>query len=99
MNVKTMVAAAGLGLMLAGGAAFASDEPVQDSWITTKVKSELTVDAQTKAYKIHVNTASGVVSLTGDVNTSAEKAQAEKDARGVKGVVDVQNLLKVKSES
>jgi osmotically-inducible protein OsmY len=97
MNVKQLIAAAGLALVLSGGAAYASEEPVKDSWITAKVKAELTKDSQTKASKIHVNTASGVVSLTGDVATAEQKTKAESDARTVKGVVDVQNLLKVKS--
>jgi hyperosmotically inducible protein len=95
MNVKHLMMAAGMALVLSTGGAYASDKPVSDSWITTKVKAELTKDSDTKASKIHVNTASGVVTLTGNVASSAQKMKAEQDTKSVKGVVDVQNMLKV----
>jgi|SwirhisoilCB1_FD_contig_121_140588_length_440_multi_4_in_0_out_0_1 hyperosmotically inducible periplasmic protein len=91
--------------MLAAGAVFAdatgtkSDQPVTDSYITTKVKAELAKDHDTKATKIHVKTKDGVVALTGVVNSSAEKTKAEEDARTVKGVVDVKNGLQIKEAS
>src|SRR6185503_1866350 len=92
--------------MLAAGGVFAadatgtkSDQPVTDSYITTKVKAELAKDHDTKATKIHVKTKDGVVALTGVVNSSAEKTKAEEDARTVKGVVDVKNGLQIKEAS
>ena len=88
--------------MLAAGAVFAadatgtkSDQPVTDSYITTKVKAELAKDHD-KATKIHVKTKDGVVALTGIVASSAQKTKAEEDARTVKGVVDVKNGLQIK---
>jgi hyperosmotically inducible periplasmic protein len=72
-----------------------SDQPIKDSYITTKVKAELAKDQGTKARDIHVNTKDGVVSLTGLVGSKAEKELAEQDAKRVKGVLDVHNDLTV----
>ena len=72
-----------------------SDQPMKDSYITTKVKAELAKDQGTKAREIHVTTKDGVVSLTGLVTSKAEKELAEQDAKRVKGVLDVRNDLTV----
>ena len=42
-----------------------SQQPVEDSWITTKVKADLLVDDQTKDLDINVSTTNGVVTLAG----------------------------------
>jgi BON domain len=73
-----------------------SDQPVKDSYITTKVKAELAKDKGTSAKDIHVTTKDGVVMLDGVVGSAAEKELAEKDAQRVKGVVDVHNGLTVR---
>jgi hyperosmotically inducible protein len=88
-------------LLLSAGTVFAddsrmkSDQPVTDSYITTKVKAELAKDKGTKATDIHVDTKDGVVMLTGMVGSTAEKELAENDAKMIKGVVSVRNDLKV----
>jgi len=100
---KIWVAASAVSLALVSGAAFAddstmkSDQPVTDSYITTKVKAELTKDSVTKVRHIHVTTKDGVVMLKGNVNSDAEKQKAEQDASGVKGVSHVENNLDVKA--
>lgn len=98
---KTLIAAAAVCWAFAAGGAFAddtkmkSDQPVTDTWITTKVKSELAKDKSTKAKDIHVTTKDGVVMLDGTVTSDAEKDKAETDAKMVKGVTSVTNNLKV----
>jgi hyperosmotically inducible periplasmic protein len=87
-------------LALAMGNAFAddvkSDQPVKDSYITTKVKAELAKDKGTSATDIHVTTKDGVVTLDGTVASQAERELAEKDANKVKGVVGIHNGLSVR---
>ncbi len=97
--VSVLVAAAALAVT--AGVANAdehvkSDQPVKDSYITTKVKAELAKDKGTKARDIHVDTKDGVVMLSGAVESTAEKELAEKDAKKIKGVLDVHNELTVK---
>src|SRR5580698_2303827 len=105
MRGKKMWGAASIvGLGFVAGAAFAddssmkSDQPVTDSYITSKVKAELTKDSTTKARHIHVTTKDGVVMLKGNVNSDAEKQKAEQDASGVKGVTHVENDLNVSAQ-
>lgn len=86
-------------VMLSGlslGTALAEDQhPIKDSYITTKVKSELVGDFGTRASHISVKTKDGVVALTGHVDSNDAKDRAERDAKHIKGVVDVINKLVV----
>jgi osmotically-inducible protein OsmY len=68
---------------------------VDDSWITSKVKSEMIANKQVHARDISVNTTRGVVTLTGNVATWDESNKAAEIARGVKGVTQVENDIHV----
>lgn len=69
---------------------------VDDTVITTKVKSALLGDKAVKSFEIKVETVKGVVQLSGFVDTSAQKSAAGQDAAVVSGVKDVENNLIVK---
>jgi hyperosmotically inducible protein len=66
-----------------------SQQPVEDSWITTKVKADLLVDDQTKGLDINVSTTNGVVTLAGRLDSAAQVDKAVSIARGIKGVKSV----------
>ena len=66
-----------------------SDQPVTDTWITTKVKSELATTDGVKSMDIDVKTVNGTVTLTGMLGTSAAVEKAVAAAKSVKGVKDV----------
>lgn len=66
-----------------------SQQPVEDSWITTKVKADLLVDAQTKGLDINVSTTDGVVTLSGRLDSAAQVDKAVSIARAIKGVKSV----------
>jgi len=66
-----------------------SDQPVTDTWITTKVKSELAVTKGVSSMDIKVDTANGIVTLVGTQDTKLAIDKAVAVARGVKGVKDV----------
>lgn len=68
---------------------------VDDSWITSKVKSEMIADSDVKAHNINVNTSKGVVTLTGTAATWRESNKAAEIARGIKGVTAVENDIRV----
>lgn len=100
MNARrNLIAASTVCWAFVAGAGFAaedrSDQPVADSWITTKVKAELAKDEVTKARNIDVDTKNGIVTLSGTVDSTAEKQKAEQNARSVKGVKDVTSDLAV----
>jgi len=68
---------------------------IDDTAITTKVKTGLLADPMTSAFAISVETDRGVVSLTGIVNSEAERQRAIQVAQEVGGVkrVDGRNLF------
>lgn len=66
-----------------------SEQPLDDSMITTKVKAEMLAAKDVAGMKIDVKTVNGVVSLTGDVHSQAEADRAAEVARKVKGVTSV----------
>ena len=71
-------------------------EYIDDSVITTKVKSLLASDDFLKSLQIGVETYKGSVQLSGFVATQKAADKAEEIARGVKGVETVKNDLIVK---
>ena len=60
-----------------------------DAGITTAVKSRFAEDDTVKAYQIDVDTKDRVMTLKGEVNTSAGRERAGELARTTDGVRDV----------
>lgn len=68
---------------------------VDDVMISSKVKSKLIANSEIKAGDIDVSSSQGVVTLIGRVSSQTIKSDAERIARGTKGVNDVNNELLV----
>jgi osmotically-inducible protein OsmY len=90
-------------MLIAGIAACASTskqsgtgEYVDDTVITTKVKSLLAADDFLKSFEISVETYKGIVQLSGFVDSQQTINRAGEIARGVQGVSSVKNNLNVK---
>lgn len=66
-----------------------------DVGITTQVKAKLAADDIVKAYQVDVDTRNGVVTLSGDVETSTAKEQAIQITRDTDGVRDVIDQIRV----
>ena len=66
-----------------------------DAGITTAVKSKFAADDTVKAYKVDVDTQNKVVTLSGEVDTQAQREHAVMIARNTKGVADVIDRLQV----
>jgi hypothetical protein len=66
-----------------------------DAGITTAVKSKLAADDSVKAYKVDVDTQNKVVTLSGEVDTEAQRAHAVTIARNTDGVADVIDQLRI----
>jgi len=66
-----------------------SNQPVTDTWITTKVKGELATTEGVKSTDISVKTVDGVVTLTGVLPTKVAVKKAIAVTRAVKGVKHV----------
>ncbi|NLG59318.1 MAG: BON domain-containing protein [Gammaproteobacteria bacterium] len=66
-----------------------SDQPIDDTWITTKVKSSLLADSDVSGLEIEVETVNGVVTLSGDVDEQVQIERATQIARDIEGVTEV----------
>ena len=90
-------------MMIAAFAACASTpkqestgEYIDDSVITTKIKTLLANDDFLKSFQISVESRKGIVLLSGFVDSQKAVDKAGQIARDVKGVVSVNNNLVVK---
>ena len=105
---KTLLGAAIAGSMLIAGTAVAqetqeradhtvaahtdSDQPVSDTWITTKVKADLLASSDVSGLDISVETSNGTVSLSGDVETQAQIDTEVREGRLFEVNDDAQDL-------
>ncbi len=69
---------------------------VDDTGITTMVKSRFVENKQVDATAISVETLKGTVMLSGFAKNATERSTAETIARGVKGVTSVRNEIIVR---
>ena len=101
-RMKNLVAIAGtalaLGLLPAcAGTGQKVGTAIDDTTVTTKVKTALAADREVSATRVHVETKAGEVRLSGNVKSQEERNRAERIARDVHGVMTVNNDLTVSS--
>ena len=72
-------------------------EQIDDAGIASAVKAKLTADRFSNIVNVEVNVTNGIVTLAGEVPNAQVKADAEREARSVKGVKGVNNNLQVSS--
>lgn len=102
MIKKSLIAVIGVFILIA---VYACDgdkttgEVIDDTVITSTVKTKLLADSGVSGFDIDVDTNGGVVELNGTVNTEAESEKAESIAEDVDGVVSVKNNLTVDSSA
>ena len=72
---------------------------VDDTGLTAKVKTALARDPDVSAMDVNVTTYRGVVQLSGFVDNENQVRKAADVARGIAGVKDVYNDVRVKPRS
>jgi osmotically-inducible protein OsmY len=72
-------------------------EKIDDASITSQVKYALLCHGSTSALKTHITTTEGVVAITGEADSDAEKSLVTKLAMDVRGTKSVTNDMTVKS--
>ena len=92
---KAREAGAKVGETVAVGAAQAQDA-LNDGAVTAKIKSKMALDETVKALSIDVDTDNGVVTLSGTVNSQAERAKAVQLAKETAGVTSVVDRLVIR---
>lgn len=93
--------AASLVLLAASGCAVSRGQEtvgayVDDTGITTLVKSRFFEDKDVAGSSIGVETLNGTVMLSGFAKNSLERNKAESIARGVKGVTSIKNEIAIR---
>lgn len=80
----------------ATGTSESTGEYVDDSVITTKIKSDLLAESNLKSSGIKVKTHKGIVHLSGHVPSKADANKAVEIAKSVKGVTSVKSNIHVR---
>jgi osmotically-inducible protein OsmY len=100
-SILRATAIAAVALVIAGCSSTptssSAGEWFDDSWITTKVKTQLIGDTSVSGTSINVETFRGVVQLSGFAATQAEVDRAVKLAREVNGVKSVKNDIRLRA--
>ena len=89
-----------MAVVIAIGACTTTQSPgrqVDDNAIHAAIKAKLTADRFSNIVNVDINVTNGVVTLAGEVPNPQVRADAEKEARSVDGVVKVINNLQVKN--
>jgi osmotically-inducible protein OsmY len=99
-RIGSLACAAAIAILATGCASTPKQEGtgeyVDDTVITTKVKAAILDDPALKVTEIKVETFKGTVQLSGFVADPNSISRAVLVARGVKGVHDVKNDIRVK---
>ncbi len=100
---KTLIAialATGASLVSATALADAStfSGATKDAWLTGKIESAFLLNAHLNPFAITTDVDNGVVRLSGMVEDDIDRDLALEVARGVKGVVDVKNELRIDAD-
>ena len=92
---KSLTLAVMLALPLTAACGKTVGETIDDTTITTRVKTAMLNDPAVGGLGIDVDTFKGVVTLSGRVRSQAERTQAVNLARRVNGVAEVKDALQV----
>lgn len=84
-----------LAAVILSGCAKTVRQNTDDATITTRVKTALLNDKDVNGRDIAVDTANGVVTLSGTVRSAQQRDRAIAIARGTTGVIEVQSSLQI----
>ena len=96
---QSLLPVIGLVWLLSGCQALTGEtmgQNIDDTNITTSVKTKLAAEKGITLTRVQVDTNRGVVQLTGVVDSASDRSKAEQVARTVGGVKSVVNNLQVK---
>lgn len=94
-TTKAREAGAKIGETVASGAARA-EQALTEGSLTAKIKAKMALDDTVKALTIDIDTQGSVVTLSGTVNSPAERTKALQLARETEGVTSVIDRLVVR---
>src|SRR5262245_50193570 len=106
--MKTKILAAALASLVVGGlaisnTAFAEEnqtvgERIDDAALVAKVKADLLKSSSVDGLDVNVDAKDGMITLSGQASSEAERAKAEQIAKEAKGVKGVTNKIALKAK-
>ena len=96
MKTSSIIMRCGLCTLLVLGLFTGCNRGPSDDALTQSVQTKIKADPQRATAPISVSTTNGVVALTGEVISAANKSHAEELAKSVEGVKSVTNNITVK---
>ena len=93
--LRTTLLAVLIAVPLVAGCGKTVAETIDDTTITTRVKTAMLNDPTVNGTTVDVDTYKGVVTLSGRVKSQAEHDQALAIARHVDGVTDIKDALQI----
>jgi osmotically-inducible protein OsmY len=100
VKMKPLIAACALAIGMTCTAAIAKDnDQSSDVWAKAAITTTYTLNRHLNPFKIDVDVNNGVATLNGSVESDVERDLAEELAKGVDGVKEVRNELKVDDEA
>ncbi|MGB7930802.1 MAG: BON domain-containing protein [Gammaproteobacteria bacterium] len=98
--VKSMLSAYFIALItLSAPVLAAGDDQPSDTWLKASLMTTYTLNRQLNPFKIDAEVENGVVTLRGTVESDVERDHAGELARGVDGIREVKNELKVSPDA
>ena len=96
---KVLIAAVTVAVSLSAGCAKTITDALDDTTITTRVKTAMLNDPAVGSLRIDVDTSKRVVTLSGRVRSQSERDQALALARQVSGVSEVKDALQIVADA
>jgi osmotically-inducible protein OsmY len=97
--MKNVLLAAALGALLLASAKARADSSftgaAKDAWLTGKIEAAFVLNAHLNPFAIDTDVDNGVVHLTGTVRDDIDRDLAGEVAKGLDGVVEVKNDIKL----
>lgn len=100
MKLTPLMAACALAFGISSSSAMATDKDQgSDIWSKAAITTTYTLNRHLNPFTIDVDVNNGVATLTGNVESDVERDLAEELAKGVDGVKEVRNELKVDADA
>jgi hyperosmotically inducible protein len=98
-NTLTLTLALLSAQALAGAPGDSFEGAAKDAWLAGKVEMAFTLNQHLNPFEINTDVQEGVVNLTGTVDSGIDRDLAGEIARGIEGVVSVDNDIRVEAVS
>src|SRR3970282_1932186 len=99
LAITALVISSSFAAMQAFGDEAGTDGSLKDAWIGGKLEAVYALNRHLSAFAITTEVENGIVHLTGDVESDIDRDLAAELAKGIEGVVEVDEELEIVADS